>query len=189
MPDVMLNRYQSQKSEFSDPFRLRMHRSLSWLAKAVSVNDNDIRFTTLWIAFNAAYAREVALFVSSSERSEFRRFLQLICRLDTDQKIYKLVWETYSGSIRILLENQYTFQLFWDYHNGQISQQAWEEDFKRAKDKVHRALSNKHNNQVNRSQIKDGGTILSSLLPLILEIMMAHHSKMDWGTPFYPVVD
>ena len=215
MSDIVLNRYQSQKSEFSDSFRLRMHRSLSWLAKAVSVNDDDIRFITLWIAFNAAYAREVALFASSSERSEFRRFLQLICRLDTDQQIYKLVWETYSGSIRILLENQYTFQPFWDYHNGQISQQAWEEDFKRAKDKVHRALSNKdtdtvlavvfdrlytlrnqiihggatHNGKVNRAQIKDSGAILSSILPLMLEIMMAHHSKMDWGKPFYPVID
>jgi len=43
MSDIVLNRYQSQKSEFSDSFRLRMHRSLSWLAKAVSVNDDDIR--------------------------------------------------------------------------------------------------------------------------------------------------
>ena len=207
--------YQSQKSEFSDPFRLRVHRSLSWLTKAASVDDDDIRFITLWIAFNAAYAREVTLFASSSERSEFRRFLQLICRLDTEQQIYTLLWETYSGSIRVLLDNKYTFQPFWDYHNGQISQQAWEEEFKRAKDKVHRALSDKdtdrvlavvfnrlytlrnqimhggttHNSQVNRAQIKDGGAILSSLLPLILEIMMAHHSKMDWGKPFYPVLD
>lgn len=207
--------YQTQKSKFSDPFRLRMHRSLSWLSKATSVDDEDIRFITLWIAFNAAYAREVALFTTSSERSEFRRFIQLICSLDIDQQVYKLVWEKYSGSIRILLDNQYTFQPFWDYQNGLISQQAWEEDFKRAKDKAHRALSNKdtdtvlavvfdrlytlrnqimhggatHNSQVNRSQIKDSGAILFAILPLMLEIMMANHSKMDWGKPFYPVVN
>lgn len=207
--------YQTQKSEFSDLFRLRMHRSLSWLSKATIVDDDDIRFITLWIAFNAAYAREVALFTTSSERSEFRRFIQLICRLDIDQQVYKLVWEKYSGSIRVLLDNQYTFQPFWDYQNGLISQQAWEEDFKRAKDKVHRALSDKntdtvlavvfdrlytlrnqivhggatYNSQVNRSQIKDSRAILSAILPLMLEIMMANHSKMDWGKPFYPVVD
>lgn len=78
-----------------------MHRLLSWLSKAMSVDD-DIRFITLWIAFNAAYAREVALFTTSSERSEFRRFIQMICRLDIDQQVYKLVWEKYSGSIRII---------------------------------------------------------------------------------------
>ena len=77
--------YQTQKPEFSDPFRLRMHRSLSWLSKAMSVDD-DIHFITLWIAFNAAYAREVVLFTTSSERSEFRRFIQLICRLDIDHR-------------------------------------------------------------------------------------------------------
>ena len=81
--------YQFQKSEFSDPFRLCVHRSLSWLTKAVSVD--DIRFITLWIAFNASYPHEVNLFASSSERSEFRRFLQSVCRLDTEQKIYTLL--------------------------------------------------------------------------------------------------
>ncbi|WP_259365033.1 HEPN domain-containing protein [Psychrobacter sp. GP33] len=106
MENILINSYyQTQKSEFSDPFRLRMHRSLSWLSKAMSVDDDDIRFITLWIAFNAAYAREVVLFTTSSERSEFRRFIQLICRLDIDQQVYKLVWEKYSGSIHILLDN------------------------------------------------------------------------------------
>lgn len=174
--------YQSQKSEFSDPFRLRVHRSLSWLTKAVSVHDDDIRFIVLWIAFNAYYAHEVNLFTSSSERSEFRWFLQSICCLDTEQKIYTILWETYSGRIRVLLDNKYTFQPLWD---SQISQQAWKEYFKRAKDKVHRALNDKdtdrvlavvfnrlytlrnqimhggttHNSQVNRAQIKDCGAI------------------------------
>lgn len=183
--------YQSQKSEFSDPFRLRVHRSLSWLTKAVSVDDDDIRFITLWIAFNASYVHEVNLFASSSERSEFRRFLQSVCRLDTEQKIYTLLWKTYSGKIRVLLDNKYNFQPFWDYHNSQISQHAWEEYFKRAKDKVHRALNDKdtdrvlavvfnrlytlrnqirhvgatHNSQVNRAQIKDGGDIFLLYYP------------------------
>lgn len=214
-PESLVQHYQSQKHQFTDMFRLRMHRALSWCAKSNSVNDDDICFITLWIAFNAAYAREAHLLTSSSERSEFRRFLQLICRLERDQKVYKLVWDTYSGNIRILLDNKYTYQPFWDHHNGLISQQAWEEDFKRAKDKVHWALSNKdtdtilavifnrlytlhnqiihggstHNSQVNRAQIKDACAILSSLLPLILRIMMDHHDQMEWGKPFYPVVD
>ena len=180
--------YQSQKSEFSDPFRLRVHRSLSWLTKAGSVHDDDIRFITLWIAFNTSYTHEVNLFASSSERSEFRRFLQSICCLDTEQKIYTILWETYSGRIRVLLDNKYTSQPFWD---SQISQQAWKEYFKRVKDKVHRALNDKdtdrvlavvfnrlytlrnqimhggttHNSQVNHAQIKDGGAIFLLYYP------------------------
>ena len=113
------------------------------------------------------------------------------------------------------MDNKYTFQAFWDYQNGLISQQAWEEDFKRAKDKVHLALSNKdkdtvlavlfdglytlrnqimhggtaYNSQINRSQIKDSGAILSAILSLMLEVIMTNHSKMAWGKPFYPVVN
>ena len=206
--------YQNNKHTFSDEFRLRIHRALSWLDKAESTEDEDIRFITLWIAFNAIYAREF-LHNSSSERSEFRRFIQSIDRMDKGSRVYELVWNTYSGSIRLLLDNQYVFQPFWDAHNGQISQQAWQSDFERAKKKIGRALADKdtdtilagifdrlytlrnqmvhggatHGSQVNREQVKDGNAILSSLLPLMLEIMMTHHDQWDWGKPFYPVMD
>ena len=88
----------------NDSFNLRLYRANSWLKKAeASEADDDIRFITLWIAFNAAYAKEIEAGAQLSDRSTFRQFLHTICRLDKGQRIYRLVWETFSGSIRLLL--------------------------------------------------------------------------------------
>lgn len=212
-PDIY-SLYQQHKQQFSDPFRLRVYRAISWLDKANSSDDADIRFITLWISFNALYARDIST-LSVSERGEFRRFIQSICRFDDNTHIYELVWNTYSGSIRLLLDNQYVFQPFWDAHNGRIEATAWQPKFERAKSKVQHALVAKdtdiilagvfdrlytlrnqlihggstHASSVNRQQVQDGNAILSSLLPLMLKIMMHNHDQWDWGKPFYPVVE
>ena len=45
------------------------------------------------------------------------------------------------------------------------------------------------NSKVNREQVKDGCNILSFLIPVMLEIMMKHHDDIEWGKPFYPVIN
>ncbi len=210
----LVDQFKTQKPNFSDNFNLRVHRSLSWLKKADATDDEDIRFISLWVSFNAVYAREIGRELSFSERSEFRGFLQSVCRLDSEQKIYHLIWEKYAGSIRLLLDNRYVFQPFWDAYNEKINQSDWQADFQKVKKKVNFALANKdtdiilayvfdrlytlrnqmvhggatHNSQINRSQLKDANAILSTLLPIIIEIMMNNHDEMDWGKPFYPPV-
>ena len=43
--------YKARRETYPEPFRLRIHRALSWLDKAQQVQDDlDIRFQTLWIA-------------------------------------------------------------------------------------------------------------------------------------------
>ena len=208
--------YQAHRQNYSEPFRLRIHRSLSWLDKAACTADEDLdnRFIMLWIAFNAAYAKETAAGLLGSERSGFRHFLQTLCRLDKGQQIYKLVWESFPGNIRLLLDNRYIFQPFWDFHNGLISETAWQDDFARARQKAHKALAAKDtdtvlavvfdrlytlrnqlihggatcNSSVNRTQLKDGCAILLRFMPLMLWIMQQNHQYPDWGQPFYPVV-
>ena len=207
--------FRNNRQEFSEDFRLRLHRSLSWLNRADSSDDLDFRFISLWIAFNAAYAKEFKLRTNTSERSDFSLFLQLIAQLDSDQKIYNLVWQTFPSNIRLLLDNQFIFQPFWDFHNGQLSESAWKEEFAQAKQRAHQALASKatdtilsivferlytlrnqivhggatHSSQVNRSQLVDGSAILSRIIPLILMTMMQHHDRKDWGQPFYPVIN
>ena len=44
------------------------------------------------------------------------------------------------------------------------------------------------NSQVNRTQINECITLLSSLIVVMLDIMMKNNDEMDWGKPFYPVV-
>ena len=208
---------QDLKATASDGFNLRIHRTLSWLKKAESAkqaDDLDMYFLALWVAFNAAYARELDSSDRIADKSAFRGFLQLVCRLDKDGTLYEQVWQRFSGSIRILLDNQYTFQPFWDFHNGLISETTWQDAATNAKKKTGHALAAKDTDTVlavvferlytlrnqifhggatyassaNRAQLKDGCAILASLVPHIVAVMLAHHADTDWGKPFYPFV-
>lgn len=205
--------YHQHRNTYPEPLRLRLHRSLSWLKRAEAAEDLDTRFITLWIAFNAAYAREIDGRTMSGDRSDFREFLQTVCRMDQDKAIYELVWQTFSGSIRVLLENQFVFQPFWDFHNGKISEDAWLSHFTQAKRKAQEALAAQDTDTVllvvfdrlytlrnqmvhggatfesraNRGQLRDACAILSGLIPLILMVMQQNAAR-DWGKPFYPYI-
>jgi hypothetical protein len=210
--------YRAHRATYPDEFRLRIHRALSWLKQSEAERKRqpenlDFCFIALWIAFNAAYAKEIDGATMSSERSDFRLFLQTVCRLDQEKMLYQLVWQTFSGSIRSLLDNRYTFQPFWDFHNGKTGESAWLDDFSRAKKKALAALAAQDTDTVlavlfdrlytlrnqlvhggatfessaNREQLKDACRILGSMIPAVLHIMQQHPQR-DWGRPFYPYV-
>lgn len=205
-------RFKQHREQYHDNFRLRMHRSLSWLKKAEDEQDLDIKFISLWIAFNAAYARE--LDDVQHDRATFNEFLLRICAFDEEKTIYHLVWEKFSQSIRLLLDNQFVFQPFWDFHNQKISEKAYRLAEIKERERFLSALEHQktewildvmfrrlytlrnqiihggstYQSLVNRDQLRDGCAILSLLIPEMLRIMMHHHSEIDWGKPFYPVI-
>lgn len=192
---------------------LRLHRALSWLKKAEETSEDlDIQFITLWITFNAIYAKEFAT-ERTVDRIGFIEFINDICRLDTDKKIYKIIWQHFPQNIRVMLDNQYIFQPFWYYQNGKISEKAWKEDFEKANKKARTALNNQdaidmlivifdrlytlrnqlvhggatYHSQVNRLQLKDGCQILLAIIPKIIQIIL-DNPENNWGKPFYPLV-
>ena len=192
-------------------FGLRVHRALSWLRRAEQADkDDDIAFICLWIAFNAAYAQELAGF---SEKETFRQFLECVCTLDEEKWLHNIVWSTYSNSIRTLLNNQYVFQPFWDAMNGKTPGEDWKQALEKKRTQVQRALAAQDTarvlfetftrlytlrnqlmhggatwqSSVNRPQVRDGRAILAHLLPAVLAIMMAHPQQFQ-APPFYPVV-
>lgn len=212
-PSTLKQRYHLSKPNNPDELNLRLHRAISWLDKADdSQDDLDIRYISLWIAFNAVYAREL-IGINTPDRTTFTEFLNNICRLDKQGAIYQLVWQKFQDSIRVMLDNPYVFVGFWDHHNGIISQNAWQEDFAKANKKAFTALAEQdthailtvifdrlytlrnqivhggatYQSSVNRHQVKDGCDILASLIPTIIEIMLAN-PQQDWGKPYYPVV-
>lgn len=194
-----LHHYQALKSTMPDAVRLRVHRALSWLEQAEQTTDLDTRFIFLWIAFNAIYAKDFSN-VRGTDKSLFIEFLYRISKLDSEQRLYDLVWRIYSGSIRILLDNRYTFQPFWDYHNGVIGEAEWQANFETSNKKAHMALTDKntvavlsavfsrlytlrnqivhggatHGSSVNRDQIRDACRILNDILPVMIEIVMVN---------------
>lgn len=124
------------------------------------------------------------------------------------------MWDKFSQPIRLLLENPYVYQGFWDYQNQKISQRSWKEDFDQEKKKVHKALQEKssvdilfvvfnrlytlrnqmihggatYNSSVNRRQLQDACNILVALLPIFMLVLLENAKTLDLGKPFYPVV-
>lgn len=208
--------YKIHRHTYPEPFRLRIHRSLSWLGKAqerLAADDRDMAFQSLWIAFNAAYAREIDGRTMSTDRSDFQAFLNYVCMLDAEKRVSALIWKEFSGLIRSLLNNRYVFQSFWDFHNGKISEIAWLEEFEKSRKKANMSLAMQDTSSVllvlfdrlytlrnqmihggatygssaNRYQLKDACRILEALQPVILMIMQENADK-DWGRPYYPFV-
>lgn len=199
---------------FSEPFGLRVHRAISWLGRAEQeTEDQDLRFILMWISFNAAYAQE-RIGEANSERAEFRSFFEKLVAADSADSIYQLIWMRYSNEIRMLLDNRYVFSPFWQHMNGVAGYEDWEDRFASSKRRTAAALSQKAtatileilfdrlymlrnqlvhggatwNSSVNRDQVRDGAAILSSLLPVFVDLMMDNHS-LDWGPAHYPVVE
>lgn len=217
---ALVERHQAQLAQQRTPFTLRMHRALSWLQRAEAAgDDDDVAFVCLWIAFNAAYAQDMGQGAGgmTSERLAFRNFMTDVCALDEDKVLSGLVWQVFPGPIRLLLDNRYVFQPFWDAQSnprsdGSISEH-WREAFDDARQRVHRALAQQDtervlyevfvrlytlrnqlmhggatwNSFVNRMQLRDGRALLTRVLPVMLSVMMDHPDRFE-GKPFYPVV-
>jgi len=194
---------------------LRIHRALSWLDKAERCEDDlDAQFIFLWIAFNAAYANEFDNDNRYFEKEVFTNFLKRLCEFDKTNKLYELIWKEFPKSIRVLLDNEYIYQPFWDYQNKKISQASWKKQFKMAKKQVNKAVASENTTQVlavifnrlytlrnqlihggatwnsrtNRDQLRDSVAILGKLVPIIIELMLDNADSL-WGEPCYPVVD
>lgn len=212
----------------------RMRRADSWLRRSEkSASDREKartceeetgldceRFIFLWIAFNAAYGRELIDDDDPTRESErFSDFLKEILRQDQGNTIKDILWKTYSGPIRILLNNQYVYGPFWDWVRGSERGRNWRERFERhrrdanlklAKSDVHGVLMEVFmrlyvlRNQIfhggatfasgwGRDQVRDGSRIMAALVPEILRIMQAdieaNPDSDTWGKVTYPRIN
>ena len=212
--EQLKTRHRTLREHSPSNLNLRVHRALSWLQRAEIAEDEDGRFIFLWIAFNAAYATEIDDNRRLSEQETFKAFLEKLCELDTHKQIEQLVWQEFSGSIRILLDTPFVLQSFWDYHSGKISEAQWKERLAQGKKMATLALASGNtpqllgvvfnrlytlrnqlihggatwNSSVNRKQLKDCANLLGKLVPVIIELMMTHLDTL-WGDACYPVVE
>jgi hypothetical protein len=208
----MKTRQRAERDNWPEFLALRVHRALSWLHRAEQCDDADGRFVFLWIAFNSAYAADVGP-ERSLEAQRFGNFLSRLAELDCQDRLAKLVWQRYAGAIRVLLDNRFVFQPYWDYQNRLPDTDDWEERFQRANAAAHASLARQDmgavlsivfsrlytlrnqllhggatwNSGINRDQLRDGSAILGDVVPILIEIMMDHPGEL-WGEPSYPVV-
>lgn len=202
------------KSQISLPeeLNIRLHRSISWLACAEKYADDiDLYFLNQWIAFNACYALDMNLQEQKTEREKFRQFIQNLVKHDDEQRIFNILWEKFSGPVRILIQNQYIFRTFWDYQRGEIAD--WKKTFEKSNEEASKYLAKKnvaglleilldrlyilrnqlmhggatYKSKINRRQVKDGANILEMLIPILIDIMIQHPEE-DWGKLLFPVI-
>jgi hypothetical protein len=210
------DRHRAERGAWHPNLSLRVHRALSWLDRAEQLGeqgDADGQFILLWIAFNAAYATEIDERYRLSEQETFRKFLQKLVELDTTGRIAELVWTEFPKSIRVLLDNKFVFQDFWNFQNGTLAEEEWKRRFAGAKKAAKSALAARDtvtvlavvlsriytlrnqlvhggatwNGSVNREQMRDCVNLMGKLVPLVVEIMMDNPGTL-WGDAVYPVV-
>lgn len=197
----------------TDAWRVRIHRALSWLARAdAEPDDPDARFLFLWIALNAAYAREMGL--GETERDRLRDFLARLVALDQGGRLHAALFGQFSGPIRTLIENKHVYQPFWAAQQAWDQTDTWRKSFDASKGVALHALMEKDttkvlsivfdrlyvlrnqlvhggatwNSGVNRQQVKDGAAILGTLTPILVDLMLTH-PRLDHGLNLYPVTN
>ena len=198
-------------SQHPETLTIRAHRAISWLKSAERQIDSlDLKFISLWISLNACYAVDLNGISSKPEKAKLRDFTSSLVQFDRT-RLYNLFWEKYSGPVRVLIENKFVFEKFWEYNRGEI------EDYLPAFNKsigtalnclskenieglleivlerlytlrnqlIHGGAT--YNSKLNRSQLKDACNIMQLLVPIIIDIML-DNGEHDWGEIAYPVV-
>ena len=196
----------------SEASRTRLHRAISWLARAEQEDgDPDAQFVFLWIAFNAAYAHEFGQ--DEPARAQLATFFASLVAIDGDKRLSKLLFNEFTGPLRTLIANKFVFEPFWKALRDHDASGRWEEQFDASSKVATRAvLEGKSdlvlsivcdrlyvlrnqlvhggatwNSSVNRAQVKDGARILLAIIPAVIELMLDHPEK-DFGEILYPVV-
>ena len=194
----------------------RMRRAKSWHERSEEATSDGERFIFLWIAFNAAYGSDASDSVGLTQRRQFTEFLARVRERDAGNEIEGIIWDTFPGPIRILLENRYVFAPFWKWVQGEAEGDDWQERFERETASVRRKLSRRDvhgvlrivfdrlytlRNQIfhggatfsegwGQTQVHDGSRIMASLVPAVLAIMRADIDRNPdtavWGAVAYP---
>ncbi len=212
--DILKTRQRAERDSFTPNLSIRVHRALSWLKKSEQCEDDDSRFTFLWIAFNAAYAQEWSQCSAIPEKDRYQTFIDKLVSIDKAGKLQHLVWDEYSGPIRCILENEFILQAFWEFKSGRLQEQEWRTKLRTAKQAANHALANTDTSKVlsivftrlytlrnqiihggstfgssaNRSQLRDCTNFLQKVIPIVIYLMMDGKNEV-WGDPVYPLVN
>jgi hypothetical protein len=147
---------------------------------------------------------------SKPERAKLRDFTSSLVLYDRS-RLYNLFWEKFSGPVRMLIENKFVYEKFWEFNRGEI--QDYLTPFNKSITIAHNCLSKEnieglleivlerlytlrnsivhggatYNSKLNRTQLRDASNIMQLLVPIIIDIMM-ENGNHDWGEIAYPVV-
>ena len=202
----------SRNPRFPDEL-LRIYRAIRWLERAEKETDDpDAAFIFYWIAFNAAYARDIPD-ENFTQREEFGRFIERIDLVDERNVIEGYVILKNHETVINLVNNQYLFRDFWIHHHDKSKAADWDQKLSESVrdtgfqfgrgdtvgvlttlfDRLY-VLRNQlvhggatWNSSVNRSQVQDSARIMGFLVPAFIDLMM-DNAHVFSDPPYYPPV-
>ena len=199
--DATNNRFQN--------FQIRVHRSLSWLERALGSDaeqEPDGRLLFGWIAFNALYGRwdEDAGF-AAKDRDSWQTFLQGVIKADGKGVIGRRLVEL-RQPVLDLLDNKFLDPQFWRNPSVKANRKAFfnaQSDFVEGRwlslaiaaiDRVytlrgqivHGAAT--RGGKLNRSTLRLSCQVLEGLLGPLLEIVIDQCADDDWPPICYPPI-
>jgi hypothetical protein len=209
---ALKNQLRALGESMPEPTRIRVHRAISWLARADAEKDDpDAKFLFLWIAFNAAYAREFGQ--EQSERDQLKTYFASVLALDSRKQLHAVLFREFSGPIRTLIENKFVFEPFWRALREHDGTGRWEQQFTASRTAAMKALMGQQtdvvlsilfdrlyvlrnqlahggatwNSKTNRAQVRDSAHMLAAIVPVLVGLML-ENPKADFGEIMYPVV-
>ena len=207
---ALKDRHRAVRDGQPEATAVRIHRAISWLARAErETDDADARFIFLWIALNAAYASEFGF--ERTERDQTRTFLAQVLAGDTQRQLHAVVFRQFSGPIRTLVENRFVFEPFWRAMREHDGSGRWEASFAASRKLALQALMEQKtdvvlsivldrlyvlrnqlvhggatwNSAANRQQVRDGASILMAVVPVVVDILI-DAGDGDFGAVAYP---
>jgi hypothetical protein len=203
----------AERDSWNHDIALRTHRALSWLDRAErEESDPDAAFIFLWIAFNAAYARDIDETGSQSERERYVQFIQVLVISDIHKRIAAILFDQFSDALPDLINNKYVLYEYWQHQANPEAGIDWESELLDSVRKAHGYVKHRDavkylrlvlsrlyvlRNQImhgsatwrsetNRKQVQDAAQVMRMFVPIMIDVMMEDPTQ-DWGDPLYPV--
>lgn len=188
------------------PFAIRVWRGMSWLDRSEQAAELEDRFIAAWIGFNALYGRVDRTNRAWHDRDAYQKFLTTVWRRDRDGLLLNVL-QARRRTVLSLIGNKYLFEKYWadpeTDHNALL--QVYRDEaaegltdggglsvlqsvFKRLyvmRIQVFHGASTK-GSSLNRRTLNQSADLLRALLPAMIEVMLRHGVRTDWGRISFP---
>lgn len=192
-------------------FQIRVHRSLSWLERALELDDEqqpDGRLLYAWIALNALYSSwDQAAGHAVGDADSRRAFAPMLIGIDKAGLLTEQI-KSLEPDILWLLENKFLDPHFWTaptktknvpgrYHRGirLYRDECWGSILEYALERIavlrgqiaHGAAT--RGSRLNRPSLQRCRKVLEALLPVVLQLIIEHRADDNWPPLCYPPID
>lgn len=213
---LLKQRLKQQTGLIGESHSTRLHRSLSWIkaaAEQIEAENDDLAFVNLWISFSACFYIEgesIIPFINKVVDLDHSNKVYDCLWHEYSGPVKALIKNPY------VFDGFWQAQrLLPDMQEGSSNiEEAWRSQFDQSSVEALNNLSRKkvpelfsivldrlyvlrnqvlqggatYQSRVNREQVRDGVAILSSLMPIIIDIML-NAGQEDWGELAYPVIN